>query len=135
MRYRGYWLDRMLRTDRPLEEKMTLFWHGLLCSGIAEVKSGDFMIQQNKLFHEQALGNYKHLVASIIHDPAMLRYLDADKNLVGKPNENLGRELMSCSPWAKTGVYRKRHRRSRPRVDWDGRPGAQRRRRIPPARA
>jgi uncharacterized protein (DUF1800 family) len=94
MRYRGYWLDRMLRTDRPLEEKMTLFWHGLLCSGIQEVKSGDFMIQQNKLFHEQALGNYKHLVSSIVHDPAMLRYLDADKNLVGKPNENLGRELM-----------------------------------------
>ena len=38
--YRGYWLDRMLRSDRPLEEKMTLFWHGLLCSGIQEVKSG-----------------------------------------------------------------------------------------------
>jgi uncharacterized protein (DUF1800 family) len=93
-RYRAYWVDRMLKTDRPLEEKMTLFWHGLLCSGIQEVKVGSFMIRQNELFHEQALGNYKKLVASIVHDPAMLRYLDADKNVVGKPNENLAREIM-----------------------------------------
>jgi uncharacterized protein (DUF1800 family) len=94
VRYRGYWLDRMLRTDRPLEEKMTLFWHGLLCSGIQEVKDGEMMIQQNKLFHQNALGNYKQLIEAIVHDPAMLRYLDADKNVVGKPNENLARELM-----------------------------------------
>lgn len=94
VKYRAYWVDRMLKTDRPLEEKMSLFWHGLLCSGIKEVKLGELMIQQNKLYHEQALGNYKKLVASLIHDPAMLRYLDADKNVVGKPNENLGREIM-----------------------------------------
>lgn len=94
VKYRAYWVDRMLKTDRPLEEKMTLFWHGLLCSGIKEVKLGELMIQQNKLYHEQALGNYKKLVASLIHDPAMLKYLDADKNVVGKPNENLGREIM-----------------------------------------
>jgi uncharacterized protein (DUF1800 family) len=92
--YRAYWVDRMLRTDRPLEEKMTLFWHGLLTSGIKEVKYGDFLIQQNQLFHRQALGNYKKLVDEIVHDAAMLRYLDADKNVVGKPNENLARELM-----------------------------------------
>jgi uncharacterized protein (DUF1800 family) len=93
-RYRGYWVDRMVRTDRPLEEKMSLFWHGLLCSGIQEVKLGNLMIEQNQLFHKQALGNYKELIAALIHDPAMLRYLDADKNVVGKPNENLAREIM-----------------------------------------
>jgi uncharacterized protein (DUF1800 family) len=94
VRYRGYWVDRMIRTDRPLEEKMTLFWHGLLCSGIQEVKLGDFMVEQNQLYRKNALGNYKQLIAAIIHDPAMLRYLDADKNVVGKPNENLAREIM-----------------------------------------
>jgi uncharacterized protein (DUF1800 family) len=93
-RYRGYWVDRMIRTDRPLEEKMTLFWHGLLCSGIQEVKLGGLMIEQNQLFHKHALGNYKTLIAAIVHDPAMLKYLDADKNVVGKPNENLAREIM-----------------------------------------
>src|SRR5438445_666042 len=40
------------------------------------------MIEQNQLFHREALGNYKQLIAALIHDPAMLRYLDADKNVV-----------------------------------------------------
>ena len=92
--YRVWWVERMLRTDRPLEEKMTLFWHGLLTSGLQEVKYGNFLIEQNQLFHREALGNYKRLIGEIIHDSAMLRYLDADKNVVGKPNENLARELM-----------------------------------------
>jgi hypothetical protein len=61
---------------------------------LQEVKFGQFLIQQNRLFHKHALGNYKTLVGEIVHDPAMLRYLDADKNVVGKPNENLARELM-----------------------------------------
>jgi uncharacterized protein (DUF1800 family) len=93
-RYRGYWVDRMIRTDRPLEEKMALFWHGLLCSGIQEVKLGNLMIEQNQLYRKHALGNYKELITAIVHDPAMLKYLDADKNVVGKPNENLAREIM-----------------------------------------
>src|SRR5688500_1670377 len=92
--YRVYWVERMLKTDRPLEEQMSLFWHGLLTSGLQEVKYGHWLIQQNQLFHKHALGNYKGLIGEIIHDAAMLRYLDADKNVVGKPNENLARELM-----------------------------------------
>ncbi|HEV8606065.1 MAG TPA: DUF1800 domain-containing protein, partial [Tepidisphaeraceae bacterium] len=40
------------------------------------------------------LGNYKRLAHEIVHDPAMLRYLNADQNIKGKPNENLARELM-----------------------------------------
>jgi len=93
-RLRVWWLDRMCRTDRPLEEKMTLFWHGLFCSGFMEVKEADFMYQQNALFRKEAVGNYKRLAHEIVHDPAMLRYLNADQNIRGKPNENLARELM-----------------------------------------
>src|SRR4051812_21208865 len=93
-RLRAWWLDRMCRTDKPLEEKMTLFWHGLFCSGFMEVKETDFMFQQNELFRKEALGNYKRLAHEIVHDPAMLRYLNADQNIRGKPNENLARELM-----------------------------------------
>jgi uncharacterized protein (DUF1800 family) len=93
-RLRAWWLDRMCRTDKPLEEKMTLFWHGVFCSGFMEVKETDFMFQQNQLFRKEALGNYKRLAHEIVHDPAMLRYLNADQNIRGKPNENLARELM-----------------------------------------
>src|SRR5688500_2680115 len=56
-RLRTWWLDRMARTDRPLEEKMSLFWHGLLTSGVMEVRDIDMMTQQNDLFHDHAMGN------------------------------------------------------------------------------
>ncbi len=91
---RVWWLDRMVRSDRPLEEKMTLFWHGLFCSGIREVRSVEAMSHQNQLFHREAIGNYKRLTADIIHDPAMIKYLNNDENIKGRPNENLARELM-----------------------------------------
>ncbi|HEV8292486.1 MAG TPA: DUF1800 domain-containing protein [Tepidisphaeraceae bacterium] len=93
-RVRAWWLERMCRTDKPLEEKMTLFWHGLFCSGFMEVREPEFMLQQNELFRKEAVGNYKRLAHQIVHDPAMLRYLNADQNIRGKPNENLARELM-----------------------------------------
>ena len=32
-----WWLDRMLRTNRPLVEKMTLFWHGHFATAITKV--------------------------------------------------------------------------------------------------
>ncbi len=91
---RAWWIDRMARTDRPLEEKMSLFWHGLFCSGLKETKSAYLMAAQNALFHKEALGNYRHLTHSIVHDPAMLKYLNANENTQAKPNENLARELM-----------------------------------------
>src|SRR5206468_9409447 len=91
---RTWWMDRMVRTDRPLEEKMTLFWHGLFCSGFKEVREADFMVQQNQLLRKEAVGNYKRLAHEMVHDPAMLRYLNADQNVRGKPNENLAREMM-----------------------------------------
>jgi uncharacterized protein (DUF1800 family) len=91
---RQWWLDRMIRTDRPLEEKMTLFWHGLFCSGFKDIKDAEAMARQNATFHEHALGNYQSLTLAIVHDGAMLKYLNNDQNVKGKPNENLARELM-----------------------------------------
>ena len=74
---------------------MTLFWHGLFTSGIREVqgRSTGWSIR-TALFHREAIGNYKRLTHDIIHDPAMLKYLNNDENLKGHPNENLARELM-----------------------------------------
>jgi uncharacterized protein (DUF1800 family) len=93
-RLREWWLDRMVRTDRPLEEKMTLFWHGLLTSGAREVREVEMLAGQNALFRAEATGNYNRLIREILHDPAMLRYLNAEQNVKGAPNENLARELM-----------------------------------------
>ncbi len=89
-----WWFRRMLESPRPMEEKMTLFWHGHFASGIRTVKDSYHMYLQNQLFRRMAVGNFATLVHEIIRDPAMLKYLDADENRRQRPNENLAREVM-----------------------------------------
>ena len=89
----AWWLQRMAGTARPLEEKMTLFWHGLLTSGLDKAGPGQLYVQ-NQLFRANALGNFDDLLKSVSKDPAMMVYLDTETNRVGKPNENYARELM-----------------------------------------
>jgi uncharacterized protein (DUF1800 family) len=89
----AWWLQRMVQTARPLEEKMTLFWHGLLTSGLD--KSGTTqLVTQNELFRKMALGNFDDLLKAVSRDAAMMVYLDTENNRKGKPNENYARELM-----------------------------------------
>lgn len=89
-----WWLTRMIETPRPLEEKMTLFWHGLFATSYRTIEDSYHMYRQNALFRRQALGSYAELLFGIIRDPAMLAYLDNNDSRAGRPNENLARELM-----------------------------------------
>jgi hypothetical protein len=91
---RLWWLDRMVRTRRPLEEKMTLFWHGLLVSSVSTVKNAYFVYKQNQLYRRFATGNFRQLILEVSKDPAMLMYLNNDQNVKAHPNENYARELM-----------------------------------------
>lgn len=91
---RNNWVRRMVLTQRPLEEKLTVFWHGLFACGYKTVRNSYAMDQQNQLLRKHAAGNYGQLLHGIAMNPAMLRYLDNDKNLKGRPNENLAREIM-----------------------------------------
>jgi uncharacterized protein (DUF1800 family) len=88
------WLDAMRTTTSPLVEKMTLFWHGHFCSALDAVESHEMMWEQNQLFRTMGLGSFRDLTQAVSLGPAMLRYLDNDKNVVGSPNENCARELM-----------------------------------------
>jgi hypothetical protein len=89
-----WWLRRMIESPRPLEEKMTLFWHGHFATGYRTIEDSWHMFQQNRLFRNLATGNFAQLVRAVVRDPAMIKYLDNDENRKGKPNENLARELM-----------------------------------------
>jgi uncharacterized protein (DUF1800 family) len=89
-----WWLKRMIETGRPLEEKMTLFFHGHFATGYRTIEDSWHMLLQNQLFRRYAVGNFGDLCAAIIRDPAMLKYLDNDENRRASPNENLARELM-----------------------------------------
>ncbi len=89
-----WWGQRMLTTNRPLEEKMTLFWHGHFATSEDKVRDYRKMLNQNELFREKGTGNFRELLISVSEDPAMLAFLDAGVNVKGSPNENFAREIM-----------------------------------------
>ena len=89
-----WWAQRMLVTKRPLEEKMTMFWHGHFATGEEKVRDYRKMLKQNELLRAKATGNFRDLLIAVAKDPAMLAYLDAAVNLKGAPNENFAREIM-----------------------------------------
>lgn len=89
-----WWLQTMLQTTRPLQEKMALFWHGHFATSAKDVKSPEFNFELNQVFRQQATGNFKTLVFAVGKTPAMLNYLNNKQNRKNSPNENWARELM-----------------------------------------
>jgi uncharacterized protein (DUF1800 family) len=89
-----WWANRMLVTRRPLEEKLTLFWHGHFATGENKVRDYRMMLRQNEMFRAHASGPLRDLLIGILTDPAMLVYLDNGENVKQHPNENFGRELL-----------------------------------------
>jgi uncharacterized protein DUF1800 len=94
VQFAGWWVEQMLSGNDPLRERMTLLWHGWFTSSMRDVKNSGAMIRQNEFLREHALGSFRELVHGILRDPAMLDYLDNNKNRKDAPNENLARELM-----------------------------------------
>jgi uncharacterized protein (DUF1800 family) len=89
-----WFLERMIASPAPLQEKMTLFWHGHFTSAYDKGISAQALVDQNNLFRSYALGNVRELTVRVSQDPAMLRYLDNAQNNKAHPNENYARELM-----------------------------------------
>lgn len=89
-----WWVDRMVRTPRPLEEKMTLFWHGHFATSEEKLRDYRKIRLQLDTLRRGAIGNFGELLVAVAKDPAMLVFLDAAQNVKGAPNENFGREVM-----------------------------------------
>ena len=88
------WMYYLLNSKRPLEEKMTLFWHQVFATGVSKVDHYDELNDQIILFREHGLSNYKRLLLALARDPAMLYWLDNNENHRDAVNENWGRELL-----------------------------------------
>lgn len=91
---RLWWFTEMMSTPAPVGEAMTLFWHNHFTSSLSKVRRPILMYRQNTLLRRHALGDFRALLLGVLHDPAMLQYLDGVSNTRRKPNENLGRELL-----------------------------------------
>ncbi len=109
---RQRWLFRMLHTNRPLQEKMTLFWHNYFATGYSKVAGATSSADGTRLMaakaaedpkgqrgqietlRANALGSLRDLLLAMAQDPAMLIWLDGNTNTKQNPQENFGRELM-----------------------------------------
>ena len=91
----NWWYDAMKSRPRPMQEKMTLFWHGHFTSSWFDgIGRSDHMTHQNQLYRTQALGNFRTLTHAMALEPAMLVYLNNADNRKEAPNQNFARELM-----------------------------------------
>lgn len=87
------WQGRLLKKEAvSLRETMVLFWHNhFAVRGVQDAKFGYRYITT---LRENALGNFRDLVKAVTVDPVMLRFLNGNGNVTGRPNENYSRELL-----------------------------------------
>jgi len=125
---RQRWLFRMVHSERPLQEKMALFWHNHFATAFSKVsgtlgaadgtramaakatETAADVPGQLELFREHAVGNFRTLVTAVAKDVAMLVWLDGRTNVKRQPQENFARELMELftmgvGNYAETDVY------------------------------
>jgi hypothetical protein len=86
-----WWLDRMVRSTHPLQEKLTLFWHDHFATTDQETP---LMLAQNRLLRRRALGSFRALLGDVTRDPAMQLFLSLVDSTKEAPNENFARELL-----------------------------------------
>lgn len=90
--YRRDWVGHLL--EGGLREMMVLFWHNHFVTEAKRYKHAVWAYRYFTILRQHALGNFQTLVHDIGLTPAMLIYLDGQKNRKGKPNENYARELL-----------------------------------------
>ena len=88
------WLYRMVNTERPLEEKIALFWHHVFATGTSKAEHGPAAMGQISMFRRVGLLDLRTILLELSKDPAMIHWHDNSENHKGEPNENYGRELL-----------------------------------------
>ena len=93
-RLAAWWVYRCLFSTNPLEERLTLMWHNHFATSNLKVNDLKLMKVQNETLRRLSRASFGDLLRGMARDPALLDWLDAPSNRVGKPNENLARELL-----------------------------------------
>jgi hypothetical protein len=92
--WNGRWFFRMINTQRPLEEKMTLFWHHVFATGWTKSEHTPTMVDHMQMLRTNCLANFRTLLIELSKDPAMIYWLDNCENHGDSINENYGREIL-----------------------------------------
>jgi uncharacterized protein (DUF1800 family) len=97
-----WWLVRM--AGGGAAEKLVFFWHGHWATSSRKVRSAQLMLRQQQTFRRYGHGDTGPLVRAMLRDPALILWLDGQKNSRKAPNENLAREVMELFTLG-TGAY------------------------------
>ena len=89
-----WWLDRMVEADHQFMEKLVFFWHGHWATSAQKVRSAAMMLGQVETFRRYGRGDFAAFARAMLRDPALIQWLDGQRNTREAPNENLARELM-----------------------------------------
>ncbi len=92
--YAARWLYIMINTQRPLQEKMALFWHHVFATGWHKSEHPRSSMNQIETFRANGLSDMKTILLDLSRDPAMIDWLDNHENHKDEINENYGRELL-----------------------------------------
>ena len=93
-RFGTWWALRMVTTPRPLEEKLALFWHSHFAVSDNKVENGLMMGDYLRTLRAGAGGRFVDLLKAVAKEPAMMKFLDMNRQVRGVPNENFAREVM-----------------------------------------
>lgn len=109
---RQRWLFRMIHSERPLEEKMALFWHNHFATAYSKLAGAVGQERATRLMdndpgslagtepgqiqklRQLGTGSFPTLLMAMAKDPAMIYWLDSQLNTRTRPQENFGREIM-----------------------------------------
>src|SRR5687768_12014370 len=86
---RQRWIFRMVHSQRPLQEKMALFWHNHFATAVSKITDAfgsteaarlmaakasedpQGVVGQIELLRQRSLGNFRDLLIAVARDPAM----------------------------------------------------------------
>jgi uncharacterized protein (DUF1800 family) len=89
-----WWIRRMAAVRQPFTERITFGWHDHFATAATKVRSATALAHQNDTLRRLGTGDFRTLAQAMLVDPAMLLWLDGQKNTVAGANENLSREFM-----------------------------------------
>jgi uncharacterized protein (DUF1800 family) len=124
-----WWLDRMVRSNQPLTERLTLVFHDWFATSISGA-SARHLLAQNRTLRANCMGSFQTLTERITRDPAMLMWLNGTDNSKDSPNENYARELQELFTLGAGNGYTERDVRELARAltgwrnDWSDNTGA-----------
>ena len=89
---RLWWVREMLATQQPAGERLVLFWHNHFVTAYSGLNENVHVLaKQHWALRKYGHTNFRVLTRAMIHDAAMLDYLDNNSSRKGNPNENLKR--------------------------------------------